>query len=89
MYRIIKDGETYAYVEEPRYIRQNSNGIFVKTTKDEAQGIALDSTPYNLFGREAMDGVDETVMLSTLDSGSVIYSQQDSLDELILSALEG
>ena len=89
MYKIIKDGDPYAYVETPRYIKQNSRGIFVSATEADAQGIALDGTPYNLFNREAMDGVEDTVMISALDAGIVVYSQQENINNIILSVLEG
>ena len=54
MYQIIKDNTVMAYVDNPVFIRMHTNGCYVSTTEDEAQGIAIESTPYHILGREEL-----------------------------------
>lgn len=89
MYRIVKDGSVMAYVEQPHYIRLHTNGCFVKTTEENAQGIAIQSIPYHLLGKEDLPGAVATVAISEVDGGAVLINQQDSINELIQTVLEG
>ena len=89
MYQIFKDGRVIAYVEHPNFIRLHDNGSYVPTSENEAQGIALNGTPYQLLGKEELDGALETVGISEVDGGVVIVNQQDSINELIQTVLEG
>lgn len=89
MYQIIKDGTVMAYVERPRYIRKHENGAFVETSEAEAQGIAINGTPYQILGRENMPGAEATVGISEVDGGIVMVGQRDSISELIQTVLEG
>ena len=45
MYQVIKDNTVMAYVDDPIFIRMHTNGCYVAVTEDEAQGIAIQSTP--------------------------------------------
>ena len=54
MYRIYKRGELLGKVDVPTYIKKQ-NGVFVPCTLKEAEGIAYNSTPYNLEG-QVMEG---------------------------------
>lgn len=89
MYRIVRDGAVIAYVEQPYYIRLHTNGCFVKTTEEKAQGIAIQSVPYHLLGKEDLPGAVATVGISEVDGGIVLVNQQDSINELIQTVLEG
>lgn len=74
MYCIIKDGVEIAAVDKLRYIRLNQkNGCYVLTTEEQAQGIAVQGTPYNLHGKSPMDGLD-TVFVIERDE---VVSQAD------------
>lgn len=77
MYKIIKDGATIGMTEAPNYIRQHENGCFVLCPEPEASGITFGGTPYNLIGRETMEGVD-SVMLEETDAGREISEAKDS-----------
>ncbi len=89
MYRIIKDGAVMAYVEQPNYIRLHTNGCYVDVAEEDAQGVAIQSVPYHLLGREELPGAVDTVTISEVDSGTVLVNQQDSINELIQTVLEG
>ena len=52
-----------AYVGDPVFIRMHTNGCYVAATEDEAQGIAIQSTPYHILGREELPGAVATVMM--------------------------
>ena len=89
MYKVIEDGTVMAYVEQPHYIRLHTNGCYVRATEEDAQGIAIQSIPYHLLGREELPGAVATVGISKIDGGMVLVNQQDSLNELIQTVLEG
>ena len=75
MYEIIKDGAVLALTESPNYIRLHPDGFYILCDQLEAQGVALNGTPYHLFGRAAMDGL-ETVMLVETDAGRVLKEHE-------------
>lgn len=86
MYQIIKDGETVAITEKLHFIKQDTSGIFKACNEREAQGIAVNNTPYNLIGREAMNGC-ETVAILEVDGGASIQTgeqQQTALAALLI-----
>lgn len=89
MYKIIKDGAVMAYVEQPHYIRLHENGCYVKAAEEDAQGIAIQSIPYHLLGKEELPGAVATVGVSEVDGGTVIINQQDGINALIQTVLEG
>lgn len=86
MYKIIKDGEVIGIVEKPRYIRK-VDGIYIQAEESEAQGVAVDSMPYNLPDG-GMEGL-ETVTVSEVDGGEYILTQQSAIDAMLRSVLEG
>ena len=86
MYKIVKGSEVIGIVEAPRYINQ-VDGIYVQAEVSEAQGVAVNSTPYNLPDG-GMEGL-ETVTVSEVDGGEYILTQQSAIDAMLRSALEG
>lgn len=88
MYQIFKDGGVFALVETPIYIRLHENGCFVQATPEQAQGIAIQGTPYQLLGRESMERDLEVVGISEVDGGSVVITQQNNINEMIRTMLE-
>lgn len=89
MYQITRDGAVMAYVEKPIFIRLHDNGCYVPTTEQDAQGIAIQSTPYQMFGKEELPGAVGTVIVSEIDGGVVMVNQRDTINELIQTVLEG
>jgi hypothetical protein len=87
VYQIIKDGETMALVDEPVFIRLQENGCYGRTTEEEAQGISVQSTPYNLEGREPLEEGLETVMAVPVDGG-VYFSQQQQQFQATLEQMD-
>ena len=75
MYEIIKDGAVLALTESPNYIQLHPDGFYILCDQSEAQGVALNGTPYHLFGRAAMEGL-ETVVLAETDAGRVLKEQE-------------
>ena len=75
MYEIIKDGAVLALTESPNYIRLHPDGFYILCSEKEAQGVALNGTPYHMFGRASMEGL-ETVMLVETDAGRVLKEQE-------------
>lgn len=70
MYSITLSGVEIAVVDRPTYIRLQSNGAFGLCSREQAQGVAYESTPYHVDGMPAIDreGV-ETVVLTEIDGG--------------------
>ena len=75
MYEIRKDGGVIALTEKPNYIRRHADGFYILCKEEDAQGVAVDGTPYHLFGRAYMDGL-ETVVLAETDAGRVLKEQE-------------
>ena len=75
MYKIIKDGAVLALTESPNYIRLHPDGFYILCEQKEAQGVALNGTPYHLLGRASMEGM-ETVVLAETDSGHILQEQE-------------
>lgn len=46
MYKILNKGEFIAVVDEPRYVRMHTNGAWVQTDEENAEGIAVMGTVY-------------------------------------------
>lgn len=97
MYRVVNTntGVTVGFTEQPRFIKKSSDGVFVQTDEQNAQGIAFESTPYNLRDREGL-GVEETVMLIEIDPGENLTSTEttlaahsQTLDDLLVMTLMG
>ena len=88
MYKIFKNDETIAYVETPTYIKLHENGSYVLSDLDNAEGIAVNGTPYHLLGKPDMKGTEETAMITEVDSGNIIKNQQTELDVMITNILE-
>ena len=76
MYKIINaDGRELGMTEQPYYIRMSESGSYAPCSAKEAQGVALNGTPYHLFGRAAMEGL-ETVVLAETDAGRIMLDQK-------------
>lgn len=87
MYQINRvDGTEIAIAETIVYIKIGDSGDFTPTNEEESIGVAVNSTPYNLMGFDAIDGA-ETVVVSKCDAASKIAQQQALIDELVLTAL--
>ena len=75
MYEIIKDGAVLALTESPNYIRLHPDGFYILREQTDAQGVAVDGTPYHLFGRASIEGL-ETVVLAETDAGRILQEQE-------------
>ena len=80
MFKIIKDGKTIAITEQLIYIRQKETGVFVACEEQAAQGVAVNNTAYNIFGREEMKGC-ETVAIMEVDGGGCIFTGDEDQTE--------
>ena len=73
-------GETVGMTEAPTYIRLSQNGCFVLCKAGETpQGVAFDSTPYNLFGKEPMSPDLPTVLVTEVDGGQELQTMQQQV----------
>lgn len=89
MYQIIKDNVVMAYVDQPVFIRLHENGCYVAASEEDAQGIAIQSVPYHILGREELSGSAATVIISKIDGGILVAEQKRVIDGLIVNILEG
>ena len=72
MYRITKaeGGVVVGCTDKPLYIKAK-NGSYVKTTEEEAQGVAFRGVAYPFIGNEeSIEG--DAVVLSAFDGGEVV-----------------
>ncbi len=75
MYRLMQNGVMVALGSDPRYIRMQANGSYGFCPREEAQGVAVDSTPYHLEGMDALEGA-ETVTIEAVEAKSVVGDYQ-------------
>lgn len=63
MYAILSNGNLLALCDKPRYIKVNpESGAFVEADKDNAEGVAVNGTAYNLPGSTTIQGAQEAVV---------------------------
>ena len=77
MYEIRKDGAMLALTEKPNYIYRHEDGFYALCDEAQAQGIAVDGTPYSLYGRPAIEGC-ETVILVETDAGCILHRTEQA-----------
>lgn len=88
MFRIIKiDGTELGITDSVNYIKIGESGDYATASEQYAIGIAFNSEPYNLLGHEDIEGAD-TVIVSNVNGGNMVYEQRNLIDELIIAALE-
>ena len=88
MFRIIKiDGTGLGITDSVNYIKIGESGDYATASEQDAIGIAFNSEPYNLLGHEDIEGAD-TVIVSNVNGGNMVYEQRNLIDELIIAALE-
>lgn len=91
MYKLINfdTGEEIGITDSLTYIRLGKNGCYVKCKNgEEPQGIAYDSTPYNLLGKESMGDL-PTVSVREYDAGdefNALKSENKSLSSQLTEA---
>jgi hypothetical protein len=62
MYVIISAGNLVSLCEKPRYIKKNDTGIYVEAQPEDAIGIAVAGTLYNLEGGNAIPDAPEAIV---------------------------
>ena len=86
LYKYTKTNGTYVGTEfEPTYIRLLGNGYYGICSETEAQGVAIRNKPFNLEGREPMEGL-ETVrceMIWQEEYEKIIAEEQQKLLDII------
>lgn len=73
MYRIINfdTGEEIGITEYPNYILLGKNGCYQMCDEKDAQGVAFESTPYNLVNKDSMGDL-PAVVVRKVDAGSEV-----------------
>lgn len=63
MYEIVSGGALVALCEKPRFVKRNEEtGVFVEASVEEAVGVAVNGTLYNLLGGTAIEGAQEAIV---------------------------
>jgi hypothetical protein len=92
LYKYTKTDGTYVGTEfEPTYIYLHRNGCYNICTEEKAQGVAIRNTPYNLEGREPMEGL-ETVRFEMIwqeEYERIIAEEQRELLDIISGEVVG
>lgn len=92
MYRFtsVTTGNEVAVSDTVNYIKKNeeTETYILTSIIDEAQGVSINSQPYNIYGKEDIGGID-TVIISEFDGGAYAASQKAALDGMLASMLEG
>lgn len=86
LYKYTKTDGTYVGTEfEPTYIRLLGNGYYGICSEAEAQGVAIRNKPFNLEGREPMEGL-ETVRFEMIwqeEYERIIAEEQQKLLDIV------
>ena len=77
MYEIRKDDAVLALTEKPNYIYRHEEGFYALCDEAQAQGVAVNGTPYSLHGRPAIEGC-ETVILVETDAGCTLQRTEQT-----------
>lgn len=74
MYSIVVNNETIALTSQLRYIKVNPvSGCYIQAkNRQEAQGIAVNGTPYNIDGHTEITGQPEAFIYEG-DAGTLIF----------------
>lgn len=82
MYKIVSGGVIVAVCDKPRYIAPNPDtGVFVEVPQEEAVGIAVAGTAYNLNGSTAIEGAPDAVAIE-VESGELIFGNMERIDSV-------
>lgn len=80
MVKFTVDGAVIALVDDPIWIRVQKNGCYGRCDFRKAEGVAINSTPYNLPGHD-IGGV-ATVSFEKVENGTYLLRQDANIDYL-------
>lgn len=81
MYAIISGGVLAALCEEPRYVRKKAEtGVYVETTAEKAEAVAVNGTLYNIGGGDAVPGAPQAVVRQE-SAGEYIFRNGARIEE--------
>ena len=76
MFEICSSGEIVALTAKPRYVKRNeTSGLFVETTQEEAEAISVNGTLYNVPGGTAIEGAPEATVREA-DASEYIFNNR-------------
>ena len=74
-------GEMVDICEEPRYVKKNDNNVYVQTSREDADGISVRGTLYNLDGRDTIPGAPQAVVTEA-EGGELILQNMDRIESV-------
>lgn len=88
MYKITRaDGALLGIVERPLYIKRHENGCITLADENTAEGVAYNSTPYNLAGGDAFaDG--DSVSVGGLSDARISMALEEAVAQAQASTAE-
>ena len=83
MYQVITDGKVVGLVDRLRYIKVNTKtGALVQANgPEDAQGIAIQGTPYNLLGHSEIPGAPQAIAVEK-DGFEILFEKGVKLDRV-------
>lgn len=90
MYRVTTvEGELITQTDDPRFVKLNHSGAWIRTDAINAECIAVNGVRYSLAGREPVEDAPITVFVMKVDAGAIqletdnkVTAQYDSIDTL-------
>lgn len=61
-------------VENPRYVKKNQRGIWVKCQEQDAQCIAVGGVRYSIFDKIQIEDAPEVLIIKEVDSGEQLQN---------------
>lgn len=70
MYQLLnlETGE-YINIENPRYVKQDERGVWIRCNEEDAQCIAVNGDRYSLANKKPVDDAPKVVAVSPVDAG--------------------
>lgn len=85
MFKIIEaeTGKLLSISDSLRYIKLNtSSNCFIQCNKDDAEGIAINSIPYNFFNSDLIENANHAI-INEIESSEVLTSSIKNKDNII------
>ena len=61
-------------IENPRYVKRNENGIWVRCREEDAECISINGTRYSLYEKEPVEDAPNVLIVMEVDGGEPVQT---------------
>lgn len=88
MYKIMQGETVLGTTENIVFTRKTANGYYTECSRENAQGFVYNGEIYSLGGADGYADK-EIAVAEECDSGAILSSIQEAVDDLVITALMG